>query len=119
MLKQEQIPSILALKEIDYKEIYDRTSNYLMSLELAAEEVIKFDIDFTKLNEDERKMLGFRTWSKDSEEAGLIPLYLVELIPGDTKVFCPLFEKSEPEFISRVNTDIRAGCIAYQFYRKG
>ena len=119
MLKQEQIPSILALKEIDYKEIYDRTSKYVKALELAVEEVIKFDIDFTKLNVDERTMLGFRTWSKESEEAGLIPLYLVELIPGDTKVFCPLFDNSEPKYICKVDTDIRGGCISYQFYRKG
>ena len=116
-LTPEQIPNIMALKGVDIQEIYDRSANYCTLLVSAMTEVEDQGIQFNTLDTETRASLGFRTWSKSSEENGLIPLYLVDLIPGSTLVVCPLFEGEIPNKIGQVDKDVRAGCIAYEFYR--
>lgn len=107
---------IKSLRDLNYQEIYSNTTNYLYLLKEAKKFIKESKIDLVHLPADERQVLGFRSWSKESGDYTLIPLYLSKLLPKETLVVCPLFEDSPPKPIGKADDDIRAGCIAYQLY---
>ena len=115
-IKLSENEIIKSLRDLDYQEIYDKTSNYLLLLKEAKKLIKESKIDLVHLTADERQALRFRTWSKESGEYTLIPLYISKLLLKETLVICPLFKDSQPEPIGKVDDDIIAGCIAYQFY---
>lgn len=110
--------AITALKNLDVQEIYYKTTNYVKLLKEAQAFIKKSKIDLLNLPLEERQALGFRTWSKESGEYELIPLYISKLLPKGTLVYCPLFENSTPKPVETASDDIRAGCIAYQLYKQ-
>ena len=115
-IKLSENNTIKELKDLDCQEIYSSTIKYLKLLKKADSIIKEHNVDLLHLTTDERRALGFRTWSKESGEYALIPLYFSKLLPKETLVICPLFKNSIPKPISKADDDIRAGCIAYQLY---
>lgn len=110
--------AVIALKNLDVQEIYNKTTNYVKLLKEVKTFIKESNINLLNLPLEERQALGFRTWSKESGEYELIPLYISKLLPKGTLVYCPLFENSTPKPIETANNDTRAGCIAYQLYKQ-
>lgn len=77
-------------------------------IENAKQEFLKQNVDFTKLSDEEYKMLGFQDW--DEETKNLIPLWLFRLLPDETPLrsFC-----GSKELKKDADDDVRFGCTAY------
>lgn len=103
------------LKSVNPNELYKMDKNIFLKCK---EELLKNgfnDNTFKNLKEKEREELGFRTWSKETKEKGLIPLYIFNLLDEDTELFCPFNKEFKIEKKRNCDDDHRGGCVAYEF----
>lgn len=76
---------------------------------LAQESFVMQEIDFAKLTDIEMKLLGFRNF--DNKNKNLIPLWIFQLLPDDTELYCPL--DNSYELKKDADDDTRLGITAY------
>lgn len=75
-------------------------------------------LKFEDLNLEQRRELGFGTWSKETGECELIPLWVFRLLDPEQVLICPLyFPKKDIDLVKNCDDDVRGGMVAYQFYR--
>lgn len=81
-------------------------------------------LKFEDLNLEQRRELGFGTWSKTSLEEGgggeceLIPLWVFRLLDPEQILVCPLSSaKGKIAYAKNCDDDTRVGVVAFQFHR--
>jgi hypothetical protein len=88
--------------------------DYLSSfINLLKGDYAKLTINYGDLIDVQLKSLGFLKW--DNDGPWLIPMWLFNLLPDDTKLTSPLVV-GEVELKKDAETDSRFGCSAYTFY---
>lgn len=71
--------------------------------------------DVFRMTDDERRILGFMSWS-DSSDLILIPLWLYNYI-ADGQIVVDIFGHTAEKGTDKIDLDVRGGCIAYGFSR--
>jgi hypothetical protein len=69
-------------------------------------------LNFKKLGDIEKTMLGFAKW--DEKGHWLIPVWLFNILPNETKLYDPISEEYETKS-DETNDDYRLGCVAWSF----
>ncbi len=111
--KFEKLKEIVRyLKDFDINTLYSMSSN---DFNLFKKDLEVHNINLIELNEEQRKELMFQTFSKDSKQYGLIPLYIFYLLKDNIELRSPLFKDSSIIEKNVANDDVRGKCVSYEF----
>lgn len=104
------------LQELSIDALYKKKDSYFEKIKSKLVKAGFSDQTFKDLTVEQRRELKFGTWSKESVENGLIPLYIFKLLDDQTLLYCPLSSASnKTETRSNADDDTRFGCVAYEF----
>ena len=76
---------------------------------------IRNEMNISELTDEEYEMLGFAKW--DNEGDWLIPVWLFNLLPDGTELYCPIDKTNAKVGDEDTDDDYRMGCVGYSLVK--